>query len=109
MYFNPSEVHYSIYQTHKREIAFEDVEGNTVDLKEDEYKKVWEGKDFKLGTRDDIQILNDLYTLHNRDDRPSGKVCRSLSISDIVVVEGRAYACQRDGWKRIFLENEEED
>ena len=30
--------------------------------------------------------LEDLYVLHNRDDRPAGKTMRSLSVSDIVVL-----------------------
>jgi hypothetical protein len=106
MNINPSEIHYEILQTSKRGVAFFGLESTTVNIKEDEYIKEFEGKHFKTSTRNDKQVLDDIYQLHNRDDRPARETMRSLSMSDIVVIEGRAYACQNFGWKRVWLKED---
>lgn len=49
-------------------------------------------------------LLDDIYSIHNRDDRPDGRLGPSLSIGDVVALElggefGFAnYGCTRTGW-----------
>lgn len=52
--------------------------------------------------------LENIFTLHNSDNRPDKETVRSLSVSDIVVVDGDAYYCDSYGWSEIpeFIESE---
>lgn len=49
--------------------------------------------------------LDDLYELHNRDDRPAAQTMRSLSVSDVVVVRGKqgaqAFYVDSIGFKEV--------
>ena len=62
--------------------------------------KVWtapEGWDH-LGTD---EVLERIFERHNRDDRPDGQMCPSLSVGDVVSFQGRHSACVSMGWKDI--------
>ena len=45
--------------------------------------------------------LEHIWRLHNADDRPSGRCFRSLSMSDVVTIDGIPYYCDRFGWSEI--------
>jgi len=45
--------------------------------------------------------LEDIFTCHNRDDRPDKDIARSFSVSDIVFLDDCFYYCNPCGWKNI--------
>ncbi|MCL4413834.1 MAG: hypothetical protein M1522_03665 [Actinobacteria bacterium] len=42
-----------------------------------------------------------MWAIHNADDRPSGRTCRSMYIGDVVVVGEVAFACEAIGFRRL--------
>lgn len=56
----------------------------------------WEGEE--PIDRPAVDILERLWVRFNRDDRPTGQICNSMSIGDIVVLAETAWSCTRDGW-----------
>ncbi len=57
---------------------------------------------------DDVANASAVFILHNRDDRPDGQICGSLSVGDVVAfplaaesAESRMYACTPMGWERV--------
>ena len=60
-----------------------------------EYNIVWEGE-----VEDDAE-LDDIYTKFNLF-RPSNFGGRSLSVSDIVEMDGTYYFCDDFGWKEVY-------
>ncbi len=66
----------------------------------EEYKKVYEGEinlDEKL---DDITILDNLFSKFNLNC-PEDFRGHSLSVSDVVIFDGKKYYCDSLGWKQI--------
>lgn len=49
----------------------------------------------------DLCILDKIFSKYNRDDRPDGQIRRSMSVGDIVSIDGRAYLCDLFGWTRL--------
>jgi hypothetical protein len=49
-------------------------------------------------------ILNDLFARHNRDDRPDGRLCPSMSVGDVVVIGEIAWTVMREGWSPVILD-----
>lgn len=63
------------------------------------YHRVFEGSIDHSG---DQGVLRLVFAMMNRDERPSGYTGRSLSVSDVVVLEGyRAYYCDTHGWAML--------
>ena len=60
-----------------------------------EYRLAFEG-DVPARTLDDVYVIFNDYA-----QRPAGYCGRSLSVSDVVVIEGRAYFCDSFGWSRL--------
>lgn len=56
----------------------------------------WEGE--TPADPDPLDTLERLFILFNRDDRPTGQICSSMSIGDVVVLGETAWSCTRDGW-----------
>jgi hypothetical protein len=66
---------------------------------------------FVVGWRDEIEadrvedVPEQMWMLHNADDRPSGRTCRSMCIGDVVLVNlglGMvAYACETVDFRRL--------
>ena len=77
------------------------------DLKTNGYKKVLE-LDYQFNTDNRDMQLEELFVYLNRDDRPLRTKIRSMSISDIVVVEDEAYYCDSFGFKPINIKNAKE-
>jgi len=47
------------------------------------------------------EALERIYMLHNMDNRPNGNYIRSLSMSDVVTINGIPYYCDDFGWSEI--------
>jgi hypothetical protein len=47
------------------------------------------------------EIAERLFARHNRDDRPDGQLCPSMSVGDVVVVAEVAVSVDACGWCRV--------
>ena len=70
-----------------------------------DYRLVYEGSiDSGIG-KSDNDILNDIFDLHNEDDRPNRDRLRSCSVSDVIVLDskndGRAYTVLVLGFRPV--------
>jgi hypothetical protein len=50
------------------------------------------------------EIAEQLFDRHNRDDRPDGRLCPSMSVGDVVVVAEVAVSVDACGWRRVDLD-----
>ena len=50
------------------------------------------------------QISEEIFMLFNMNDRPNGKVNRSISVGDIVEIDGVAYVCASFGFEKAELD-----
>ena len=71
---------------------------DNVDL--NRYEKVYEGNIEMTGS--DFKILEELFTMFNIN-RPKDYNGRSMSTSDIVLLNNNYYYCDRVGWKILNL------
>ena len=69
----------------------------------DKYREVYRGNIETEDTEPDAVVLEKLYGMFNRDDRPNAKTAWSMSMGDITVLAGKAYIC--DGFGFVFLPN----
>lgn len=53
------------------------------------------------GEIDSDHPLEDLFIKYNSDNRPTGKYHYSLSVNDIVEIDGIQYLCQSFGWEKL--------
>lgn len=109
------ELNYEIYQIQestkeegKPYRLFEELEDDVkeINLDEQNYKKVFTGKLLPNGKRRfnaklALEYLFEVFNLNN----PREFTGRSLSVSDIVKIQGKYYHCQRIGWKEINIVN----
>jgi hypothetical protein len=51
-----------------------------------------------------LVVLEALFMRHNRDDRPDGRLCPSMSIGDVVVLGESAYSVASFGFKGVTLD-----
>lgn len=65
-----------------------------------EYKLVWEGEEETMEGTDDEAILDLLFTTFNVA-HPEGYHGRSMSVSDVVELDGVKYFCDSFGWVKI--------
>lgn len=42
-----------------------------------------------------------LFLIHNRDNRPRGREIRSMSVGDILVIDGTAWICETVGFRPL--------
>lgn len=47
------------------------------------------------------EALGEIFRIHNAENRPNGKGMRSLSVSDVVVIDGYPYYCDDWCWSEI--------
>jgi hypothetical protein len=45
-----------------------------------------------------------VFELHNRDDRPDGQMCPSMSVGDVVVVGEVALSVDQRDWKQVNID-----
>ncbi len=69
------------------------------DVKLEDYKPVFDGY---ISGNDSMEILDLLFTLFNKGDYPSNYNGRSISVSDVIVLDKfGTYFCDSFGWKKI--------
>jgi len=67
----------------------------------DTMKKSWEDV-LNLSPNVSVSyILEKLFQKFNQDDRPNGQTAHSLSIGDVVVLDGKAYAVGTIGFREL--------
>lgn len=59
----------------------------------------WTGTMAERGEHPDV--LERLFWLFNADGRPTAAICHSMSVGDVVVLDGIAYGCASMGWERL--------
>lgn len=72
---------YEIYQTESRNYVFMPLTYAKSRMAAADYKRVYSGNMYVW------ESLEELFTRHNRDDRPNAQCMRSMSVSDIVVTQ----------------------
>ena len=72
--------------------------GDLCKLDSDLYNKVYEGEvdDFQSAS----ECLDELY-MKFQGQKPEGYTGHSLSMSDVIVLDGKAYYCDSYGWEEI--------
>lgn len=86
--------------------VFEDATSDVVDMTE--YKKVYKTlitlyNQYIDST--DREVLSIIFQ-HFNINRPDDYKARSLSVSDVVILDGIKYYCQKDGWKLVYDPND---
>lgn len=101
-----------IYQTDDRRVMFRHFD--SINQSKDNfimeklgYKMVMEF-DYNSETQDRNQLLEELFMYLNRDDRPMRTEVRSMSVSDIIVLDNDAYYCDSFGFQSITLGSQKE-
>lgn len=92
---------YQIRETHRnRYMSYEYANAHGgVNLRD--YERVYTGT---ISSVDTTETLERLYAVFNRPDLPAGYAGRSLSVSDIVVLEDAgAYFCDSIGWRKLAI------
>jgi hypothetical protein len=51
-----------------------------------------------------VAALEVIFALHNRDDRPDGQLCPSMSVGDVVVLAETAWSVDSYGFKPVDLD-----
>ena len=93
---------YKIFQTENRSYIFMSFDfAMKHGFKRNDYKSCFRGT---VEATCINEALEKLWIRHNADDRPAGKTMRSLSMSDIVTIDGIPYYCDRFGWSEIPAE-----
>ena len=106
-------IHYEIYQVDMSQptgakIMFRslrNIQKDGTSLTLDAYKKVYEG-DFEEKKNSNLPVTEQLYVMFNIS-RPEDFKGHSLSLSDIIIVDGQQYFCDDCGFKAITLDNPE--
>lgn len=93
---------YYIYQTETRDYAFMPFEfAMRHNFSSYDYTLVY--GDF-IEEDNENAALDELWNIFNKDDRPNRLGMRSLSMSDVVVINGKPFYCDRFGWSEIPAE-----
>ena len=90
---------YKLYQTDS-DYAFDEYDESKFNLDRD-YKLVYESS-IKCGDKSDLGgVAELLYMIWNSDQRPASKTARSMSVSDVVEIEGKRFYCEPMGFKEL--------
>lgn len=89
-------------------MRYEFVEKHNIMPKLQDYKMVYEGE-IEDGGRNDMDVCDQIWGVFNCGTRPEGYTGHSLSVSDVVEVDGKYYYCDSFGWQRVSFEAEVED
>jgi len=101
-------ISYEIYQG-KDPLPVGYFHGDVIPVHEN-YNLVFEGEKDIPGN--DLDRLEHLFMLHNRDDRPNPRGMWSLSCGDVVVLnpgteQESAWLCEAIGWKKVEFPRKE--
>ena len=70
----------------------------------DRLVKGWEGTIVHHPDDDPIAALETLFARHNRDDRPDGQLCPSISVGDVVILGETAWSVAMVGWVGVAVD-----
>jgi hypothetical protein len=71
----------------------------------DRLVKGWEGDITVLDNTGSVDgTLERLFVKHNRDDRPDGQLCPSMSIGDVVELDGRWHTVADVGFESVTVD-----
>lgn len=70
----------------------------------DRLVKGWEGDIAHHPDDDPFAALEKLFMRHNRDDRPDGRLCPSMSVGDVVVLGETAWSVASIGFEEVTLD-----
>ena len=92
-------LHYEIYQARNGNPIFMNYANAKCNMQLADYQSVFKGQIEQWNTLDDI------YSIHNRDDRPNASTMHSVSVGDIIVInkekEAHAFFVQPIGYKQV--------
>ncbi len=99
-----------LYQTNHKKIIFSGfndklMEDDCFDLNRFGYKKVLE-LDYYPQSETRLKQLEELFCYLNADERPKQKEIRSMSVSDVIILEHKAYYCDYYGFKAVNLKQQ---
>lgn len=92
---------FAIYQVKEdflRELGFVSIPGGVKEVDLEKYNRVYVGRIKKEDSAE--SVLDKLFTIFNID-HPAGYTGRSLSVSDVVLLDGQYYYCCTRGWKVV--------
>jgi hypothetical protein len=70
----------------------------------DRLVKGWSGEVEANGGTDFDALVELIYARHNRDDRPDGRLCPSMSVGDVVVIGETALSVASIGFIRVAVD-----
>ena len=90
-----------VYQVEDQVFGLKQLEmiSKQIEINPADYHKTFET--IKNAECDVYELLEQLFHELNADDRPTRYTSRSLSVSDVVMVEDQAFLCMHFGWKPI--------
>lgn len=99
---NVMKIKYKIYQKPFGSLGLFEVlacMATSVKINLDEYQEIWSGT---IKSSSIKQGLEDLFYIFNMQP-PPGYASRSLSVSDVVEINGEYYYCQAVGWLKVEI------
>jgi len=69
----------------------------------DELREGWVGEVDHDPAKSELPVLDQIWWIHNRDDRPDGQIAPSLSVGDVIVLGETAFAVQMVGFRAVTL------
>lgn len=90
-----------VYQLENQAFGLKQLEmmSDRVEINPADYHKTFET--VKQTEADVYELLGQLFDELNAEDRPTRYTSRSLSITDVVMIEDQAFLCMPFGWKPI--------
>lgn len=96
---------FKVYQLpveHKAKfMSLDFVKENSIMPKLEDYKLVWESEVEEMEGESGVMLLDHIYT-EFQGTKPADFKGHSLSMSDVVEVDGKYYYCDSFGWEEIF-------
>ena len=74
--------------------------GDLCKLDSDLYNKVYEGQT-EVGEDEEAIVTLEYLYMKFQGEKPEGYTGHSLSMSDVIVLDGKAYYCDSCGWEEI--------
>lgn len=88
--------HYELYQRKPGKEYFLPLSKSEVDLSD--YHVTHEGE---VNGNSINEMLEQVFVTFNRDDRPTAQTTYSMSMNDLVCIDGTFYLCAMLGWEKL--------
>ena len=90
---------WQVKEEYERDFAFRRFDSLKGEIKKDRYQKVYDSEvDYEFV--DSMVVLEEIFRMFNVE-RPLDFKGHSLSVSDVVVIDGVAYYCDSFGFKKV--------